>query len=95
MLAAGLDGIKKGLKAPDPVEENVYQMSDEERARRGIGMLPGTLKEAIGLTEQSDLVKDALGDHVFGKFIANKKIEWDQYRTHVTDFEVNRYLPIL
>lgn len=95
MLAAGLDGIEKGMKAPDPVEENVYKMSDEERARRGIGMLPGTLKEAIGLTEQSELVRNALGDHVFNAFIANKKIEWDQYRTHVTDYEVNRYLPIL
>ena len=95
MLAAGLDGIEKGLKAPDPVEENVYTMSDEERTRRGIGMLPGTLKEAILLTEQSELVRDALGDHVFKNFIANKKIEWDQYRTQVTDYEVNRYLPIL
>ncbi len=95
MLAAGLDGIEKGLKAPDPVEENVYTMSDEERERRGIGMLPGTLKEAILLTEKSELVRDALGDHVFKNFIANKKIEWDQYRTQVTDYEVNRYLPIL
>ncbi|MBT4512473.1 MAG: glutamine synthetase [Chloroflexi bacterium] len=95
MLAAGLDGIEKGLEAPDPVEENVYAMSDEERTRRGIGMLPGTLKEAILLTEQSELVRDALGDHVFKNFIANKKIEWDRYRTQVTDYEVNRYLPIL
>ena len=95
MLAAGLDGIQKGLKAPDPVEENVYQMSDEERAHRGIGMLPGTLKEAIGLTEQSELVRDALGDHVFEKFIANKKIEWDQYRTHISQFEIEKYLPRL
>ncbi len=95
MLAAGLDGIEKGLEAPKPVEENVYAMSDEERNRRGIGMLPGTLKEAIALTEQSELVRDALGDHVFKNFIANKKIEWDRYRTQVTDYEVNRYLPIL
>ncbi len=95
MLAAGLDGIEKGMQAPEPVEENVYKMSDEERTRRGIGMLPGTLKEAIALTEQSELVKKTLGDHVFNAFIANKKIEWDQYRTHVTDFEVNRYLSIL
>jgi len=95
MLAAGLDGIEKGLDAPEPVEQNVYEMSEEERLRRGIGMLPGSLQEAIQLTEQSALVKDALGDHVFENFIANKKIEWDQYRIQVTNYEIDRYLPIL
>ena len=95
MLAAGLDGIEKGLEAPDPVEENVYEMGDDERIRRGIGMLPGSLQEAIHLTENSELVKDALGEHVFEKFIENKKIEWDQYRIQVTNYEVDRYLPML
>jgi len=95
MLAAGLEGIEKGYEIPEPVEENVYEMSDEERQRRGIGTLPGSLWEAVQLTKRSELVRRALGDHVFDAFIKNKKIEWDQYRTQVTDYEIKRYLPIL
>jgi glutamine synthetase len=95
MLAAGLEGIEKGYEVPEPVEENVYEMSDEERQRRGIGTLPGSLWEAVQLTKRSELVRRALGDHVFDAFIKNKKIEWDQYRTQVTDYEIKRYLPIL
>jgi glutamine synthetase len=95
MLAAGLEGIDKGYEVPDPVKENVYEMTEAERQRRGIGTLPGSLLEAIQLTEKSELVRRALGDHVFDAFIANKKIEWDQYRVQVTDYELKRYLPIL
>jgi len=95
MLAAGLEGIEKDYEVPDPVEENVYVMAEEERQRRGIGSLPGSLLEAILLTEKSELVRRTLGDHVFEAFIANKKIEWDQYRSQVTDYELKRYLPIL
>jgi glutamine synthetase len=95
MLAAGLDGIEKEYELPDPVEENVFEMAEEERVRRGIGTLPGNLLEAIEFTEGSELVKRALGDHVFYTFIKNKKIEWDLYRTQVTDYELKRYLPIL
>jgi len=95
MLAAGLAGVRERLEPPEPVEENVYHMADEERQRRGIGQLPGSLLEAIQLTEKSELVREALGDHVFNAFIANKKIEWDQYRTQVTDYELKKYLPIL
>jgi len=95
MLAAGLEGIEKEYEAPDPVEENVYEMIEEERKRRGIGTLPASLIEAIQLTEKSELVRKALGDHVFDAFIENKKIEWDQYRTQVTEYELKKYLPIL
>ncbi|MFH1486973.1 MAG: glutamine synthetase family protein [Chloroflexota bacterium] len=95
MLAAGLDGIERGLEPPDPVEANVYTMPEEERDRRAIGMLPGSLYEAICLTEKSELVRKALGDHVFHKFVENKKIEWDNYRVQITDYELKRYLPIL
>jgi glutamine synthetase len=95
MLAAGLEGIEKGYEAPEPVEENVYEMSDEELERRGIGTLPGSLIEAVHLTEKSEIVRKALGDHVFNAFIANKRIEWDQYRSQVTDYEIGKYLPIL
>ncbi len=95
MLAAGLEGIEKEYEAPEPVQENVYEMSEEERQRRGIGTLPASLWEAIQLTEESELVRKALGDHVFRAFISNKKIEWDQYRTQVTQYEIKKYLPIL
>jgi len=95
MLAAGLEGIEKGLEPPPPVEENVYEMTNEERQKRGIGPLPASLLEAILLTEKSEVVRKALGEHVFEAFIQNKKIEWDRYRTQVTEFELKRYLPIL
>jgi glutamine synthetase len=95
MLAAGLEGIEKGLEPPEPVEENVYEMTVEQRRKRGIGTLPASLLEAIQLTEKSELVRKALGNHVFEAFIQNKKIEWDQYRTQVTDYELKRYLPVL
>ncbi len=95
MLAAGLEGIEHEYEVPEPVKENVYEMSEEERLRRGISTLPGSLWEAIQLTEKSELVRNALGDHVFYSFIENKKIEWHHYRTQVTDYELNKYLPIL
>jgi glutamine synthetase len=95
MLAAGLEGVEKEYEPPPPVEENVYEMSEKARARRGIGTLPGSLDEAINLAEKSKLLKKCLGDHVFDSLIKNKKIEWDRYRAQVTDYELNRYLPIL
>jgi len=95
MLAAGLEGIEREYEVPDPVEENVYGMTEEERQRRGIETLPANLSEAIHLTEKSELVRKALGDHVFHAFIKNKKIEWDQHRTQVTGYELKKYLPIL
>jgi glutamine synthetase len=95
MLAAGLAGIEEGLEAPGPVEANVYHMSDEERSERSIGNLPASLFEAIQVTEKSEQIRKALGDHVFNAFIQNKKIEWDLYRVHVTDYEIGKYLPIL
>ena len=95
MLAAGLEGIEQGYEAPEPVEENVYEMSPTERESRGIAVLPGSLQEAIMLTEHSSLVRNALGDHVFENFITNKKVEWDMYRSQVTEYELERYLPIL
>ena len=95
ILAAGLDGIEKKLSLPEPVEEDIYRMDEPERKRRNISSLPGSLIEAIMLTEKSGLVRKALGEHIFEQFIANKKIEWDQYRTQVTDYEIKTYLPLL
>jgi glutamine synthetase len=95
MLAAGLEGIENKYEPPPPTEENVYAMDEAERLERGIETLPGSLVEALHLTEKSKLVKKALGDHVFDSFLRNKKKEWDQYRAQVTDYELKRYLPIL
>jgi len=95
MLTAGLEGVEKGYKCPEPVEQNVYEMTEEERAARGIEALPEDLGQAIELAGQSEVVRKALGDHIFEKFIDNKKIEWQQYRAQVHGYELNRYLPIL
>jgi len=95
MLAAGLRGIEEGYELPEPVEEDIFDMSEPERRRRGIESLPGSLAEAIAETEKSELVREALGDHIFEKFIASKKIEWNAYRSHVSKYELDRYLPVL
>ena len=95
MLAAGLRGIEDDLALPDPIEEDIFEMSAEAREKRGIISLPGSLGEAIAETERSEFVREVLGDHIFEKFVANKKIEWDRYRSQVTDYELNSYLPIL
>jgi glutamine synthetase len=95
MLAAGLEGIEKGYPLRDPVERNVYEMGEEERKRYRIDSLPEDLYEAIKITEKSDLIKRALGDHVFQQFIENKMIEWERYRARVTDYELEQYFSIL
>jgi glutamine synthetase len=95
MLAAGLRGVEKNYELGAPVEEDIFEMSEAERERRGIECLPDNLSDAISETERSTLVREALGDHIFEKFIANKKIEWDGYRTHVSQFELDNFMPIL
>lgn len=95
MLAAGLDGIEKGLTPPPPIEENIYEMTPQKRKKLKIGQLPEDLWEAIKITEKSPLIKECLGDHVFENFITNKKIEWEKYRAQVTDYELDQYLSIL
>ncbi|MCD6413378.1 MAG: glutamine synthetase [Elusimicrobia bacterium] len=95
MLAAGLDGIKNKYPMPEPVEIDVFHLSEKERRDMGIEVLPGSLIEAIQELENSELLKNALGEHIFEKLIENKKIEWDKYRQQVTGFEIEKYLPIL
>lgn len=95
MLAAGLQGIKEKTSIPEPVEKDIFHMDDEERKKEGIDSLPGSLIEAIEYAENSKLLKTVLGGHVFEKLIENKKIEWDMYRTQITGYEVEKYLPIL
>ncbi|MHB0935319.1 MAG: glutamine synthetase family protein [Armatimonadota bacterium] len=95
MLAAGLRGIEDKLECPPPVELDLYHLTQQQRDDLGIKSLPGSLIEAITLCEGSELVREALGEHVFREFIGNKHLEWDRYRTHVSDFEINEYLPLL
>ncbi|MFP3927419.1 MAG: type I glutamate--ammonia ligase [Desulfobacteraceae bacterium] len=95
MLGAGLEGIEKKYELPPPIEEDIFEMNPAERKTHGITDLPGNLYAAILEAERSDLVKKVLGEHIFNKFIENKKIEWDYYRTHVSQFELDRYLSIL
>ncbi len=95
MLAAGLEGIERKYPLRDPVERNVYEMTEKERKRYRIETLPEDLWEAIQVTEKSDLVRRALGDEVFYKFIENKKMEWERFRARVTDYELEQYFSIL
>ena len=95
MLAAGLKGIELEYPIPTPVEGNVFAMTAEERAARDIRTLPGSLGEALAIAEDSSLLRETLGDQTFSSFIKNKKIEWDQYRSTVTDYEITRYLSVL
>ncbi len=95
MLAAGLEGIENKYKAPDPVEPNIYKMQMAEREERGMAALPGNLFEAIVETEKSEFVREALGEHIFTRFLINKKKEWEEYRIQITSHEIKKYLPIL
>lgn len=95
MLAAGMEGIKNKYELPDPIEQDIFKMSEAGREAVGITSLPGSLIEALMLTENSELVKNALGDHIFNSFLASKNVEWDEYRTQVTNWELEKYLPLL
>jgi glutamine synthetase len=95
MLAAGLKGVEGNYQLPEPIEEDIYEMDEVARERAGITSLPGSLFEAIQELEKSELMRETLGDHIFNKLIHNKKIEWDRFRTHVSLYEIDNYLPIL
>lgn len=95
MLAAGLEGIKNKYELGNSIEENIFHMSESERKKKKIDSLPGTLEAAIQLFENSKLMKETLGDHIHGSLIANKVKEWDQYRVQVSNYEIERFYPIL
>ncbi len=95
MLGAGMKGVDGKYPLPEPVEHDIFEMDAAARAEAGITSLPGSLWEATEEFKRSVLANEVLGDHIFGKVIANKEKEWDLFRTHVTDFELGRYLPML
>ena len=92
MVAAGLDGVEKGMTLAAPVEESLFEMDAATIASKAIRELPGTLGEALDELEQDEVIREALGDHVYNHFVAAKRAEWDEYRTQVSDWEVGRYL---
>jgi len=95
VLSAGLEGVEEGYDLSPELTANLYEMTAEERLAEGVTALPGSLEEAVIEMEQSELVAEALGEHVFEWFIRNKRTEWDDYKTYVTPYEIKRYLPIL
>ena len=95
MLAAGLDGIEKGMQLAPEASNNIYEMTEDERNKAGITSLPEDLFQAISEFEKSDFVRGALGDHVCDYLIRNKWAEWDEYKALVTPYEISHYLPIL
>jgi glutamine synthetase len=95
LLSAGLKGVEEGYELPPGAEDDVWRLTDAERRAMGIDPLPQNLSEAITLMEQSELVAETLGEHVFDFFLRNKRREWQDYRVQVTPYELDRYLPVL
>jgi glutamine synthetase len=92
ILAAGLKGIEESYELAPELTANLYEMTAAERLAEGVEALPGSLSDAIACMETSELLPEALGEHVFEWFIRNKRAEWDAYRTQVTPFELDKYL---
>jgi glutamine synthetase len=95
MLAAGMRGITEGYELPPEADSNLFEMSDAELAKLGIDLLPQSLSDSLKVMEQSSLVHEALGEHIFEWFLRNKRSEWRAYKTHVSAFEHDRYLRTL
>lgn len=91
-LAAGLDGIKRNLQPVAPIDFNVFNLSKKELDEKGIECLPGSLEEAIKAAEEDEFIRETLGDHLFTNYIVGKKAEWEEYRTSVSQWEINKYL---
>lgn len=92
ILAAGLDGIERNLAPPPSTEQNIFKMSAEERSKRGIGSLPGSLEEALTCMKEDSLIRETLGEHIYSRFVEAKEKEWNEYRTQVTPWELDSYL---
>lgn len=92
ILEAGLDGIKHKLTPPESVDQNIYEMNREEREAVGVQDLPSTLYTAVKAMKENDVVKSALGNHIYRQFIQSKSLEWDYYRTQVSEWEREQYI---
>jgi glutamine synthetase len=92
VLAAGLDGVKRKIDPGDPVDLNIYDLSEEERDRLGIKTLPSNLREALDYLEEDRVIRDALGEHVYANFSRLGSLEWKMYNNHVHPWEIERYI---
>ncbi|MFW6238067.1 MAG: type I glutamate--ammonia ligase, partial [Halanaerobiales bacterium] len=92
MLKAGLDGIKNEIEPPEEVVKNIYELTDDEKEKNNIDSLPGNVKEAVAVLQQDEVIKDALGEHVFEHFVEAKEVEWDSYKSQVHPWEIDQYL---
>ncbi|MCZ7356367.1 MAG: type I glutamate--ammonia ligase [Candidatus Methanoperedens sp.] len=92
ILMAGLDGVENQIDPGEPTTLNLFHLNDEERKTHGIESLPGSLKEALDYLETDDIIREALGEHVYADFMRLGRAEWDAYRISVHDWEINRYL---
>jgi len=95
MVAAGMKGIAEQYPLREPLERDVYHLTFQERKELKIECLPGSLIEAIEVAESSKLLKEVLGPHIFNNLIIAKKIEWDEYRKQIHEYELKTYLPML
>jgi glutamine synthetase len=91
MLAAGLDGIRRGLSVPEATEENLYHLDTERRAK--LSILPESLNRALDALEEDEIIREALGAHICDRFVDAKRLEWEDYRLEVSAWELNKYLP--
>ncbi|MGA1565607.1 MAG: glutamine synthetase family protein [Ilumatobacteraceae bacterium] len=92
LLAAGMRGVREGYELPGEADANLFELGDRELSRLGIGQLPQSLSDSLRVMEESDLAREALGEHIFEWFLRNKRREWRDYKTHVSQFEIDRYL---
>jgi glutamine synthetase len=95
LLAAGLRGISEGYELPAEADANLFELNDAALAKLGIDTLPHSLNDSLKVMERSELVREALGEHIFDYFLLNKRAEWRAYKTHVSQFELERYLRAL
>ena len=95
MLTAGLEGVKNAYEPVPPADRDLAILSAEERLKLGARPLPGSLHEAIETASGSKVLKQALGEHTYNSLLENKNIEWELYRSAITDYELKRYLPLL
>jgi glutamine synthetase len=94
LLAAGMRGIEENYELPPEAKRNMFELSADDQIDMGVERLPQSLAEAIDLMEHSSLVRDVLGDHIYEWFLRNKRSEWREYQRVVTQFELDRYLPV-
>ena len=91
-MKAGLMGMKEGLKAPEPISDNIYELNEEQRIRRNVASLPGNLGEALAAYQKDPFIRETLGEHIYNRFLAAKKLEWDIYSQQVHEWELQKYL---